>query len=304
MAGAKSASVIMAGVSPESEKRVTFISRKIVEGRYLDSQRGPERPIVLGQCLAHSFGLRVGDRVELMAQSSSAKPTLAYFTITGLYQTSLASFDRAHIYVPLRVAQDFLEAPGMISEVAVNGDEKVSAQVIDSLKALLPEDLYQIRGWKEILPDLQQIIELNDATMNLLILIVFAIVALGIANTMTTIIFERFREIGTLAALGTTPTGIVALISLESLGLGCIAAVLGGVTGLVVCRYLHIYGIDLSAFISNNHYFAAGHRLRADLGVDDFFGALAITLGTALISGIYPALKAARMDPVKAISHT
>jgi len=304
LAGAGSASVIMAGIIPESEKTITFVSRKIVAGSYLGPKSREKRVILMGQRLAQSLGLGVGDKVKLMAQSSFSKPILTHFTIIGLYQTSLASFDRTHVYVPLKAAQGFLEAAGMISEVAVNSVEKESEHAAEKLSVLLPGGVYQIRSWQQLLPDLQQIIELNDATMDLLIMIVFAIVALGIANTMTTIIFERFREIGTLAALGTTPSGIVVLISLESLGLGCIAAILGGCAGLAACQYLHLYGIDLSAFISNNHYFAAGHQLRADLEAEDFFTALAITLGTALLSGLYPAWKAARLDPVKAIGHT
>ncbi len=139
--------------------------------------------------------------------------------------------------------------------------------------------------------------------MRLLILIVFAIAALGIANTMTMITFERFRELGILAALGLRPGGIVLLIVLESLCLGLIAAALGSLLGIGVCSWLGRHGLDLTRFTSANQYFAAGHVIRAHLLPADLAAANLLTLATALLAGLYPAWKAARLDPVQAIRH-
>jgi len=303
LAGVGSSSVLLTGIMPEREQRVSFIARRIVAGAYLKEKDLSSRDIIMGQALADSLGLAIGDQVNLMAQGAFAKPVLGRFTLKGVYRTSLTSFDRFHVYLPLTAAQNFLQAQGVISEIVIRTDENAARHYARTLAGLLPGPTYQVRSWQEVLPDLQQLIELNDATMNLLIIIVFAIVSLGIANTMTTVIFERFREIGTLAAMGATPAGIVGLIGLESLCLGAIAALIGGITGLAACHYFHIYGIDLSHFISDNHYFADGYLLRAELSISDLFGAVAITLGTALLAGIYPACKAAGLEPVKAITH-
>jgi ABC-type lipoprotein release transport system permease subunit len=168
---------------------------------------------------------------------------------------------------------------------------------------VLGETKYQITAWQEMAPDLVQLMELNDATFKLLVLIIFIIVAMGIANTMNSVIFERFREFGTIAAIGSTPSEIVMLVSLESLFLGAFACITGTTIGLLVSLYLNIHGIDLTHFTSSNQYFAAGSVLQAFVLPEDIISANLITLFTAIIAGLYPAIKASLLNPVDALNY-
>jgi ABC-type lipoprotein release transport system permease subunit len=187
-----------------------------------------------------------------------------------------------------------------VTEIAVAGDEASLTGALQ--KALSPTD-YQVQRWDEIAPDVRQIIELNDATMQLLVLIVFAIVALGIANTMGMAIFERFREFGILSAIGTTPRTVLTLVLLESLYLGLIASVAGSALGLAACLYLGKYGVDLSTFTSANQYMAISHVLKARLVGMDIGAANVLTIVTSVLAGCFPAFRASRMKPVDAITH-
>ncbi|MEJ2032274.1 MAG: ABC transporter permease [Deltaproteobacteria bacterium] len=299
LAGEKSSSVLLAGVEPDSEAKVTMIGNRLTAGTYLTE---PDA-LLLGQELAAELGVKVGGKVTLMAQNAFGRPTTRSFTVGGLYRTDLTSFDRTHIYLPLAAAQTFLDAKGEVTEIAVNSGLARIDQLTARLRELLPGDHYQVRSWAQVAPDVQQLIELNDATMDLLILIVFAIVALGITNTMNTVIFERFRELGILAAIGTEPAGILSMIVLESSFLGLIAAGLGSLAGTLACLYLHRYGIDLTSLTSANQYFATSHVLKAVLTWPDLLEAVGVTLATAVLAGIYPAWKGARLKPVKAILH-
>lgn len=298
LAGKRSSSVLLAGVIPEQEKEVTFIADKITAGTYL-TEPGT---ILIGQALADSLRVGLGDEVTLMVQSMFGRPAARKFTIDGMFRTELASFDRNHLYLDLTTAQHFLDADGAITEIAIRTPPEKAAAAAEILQGKLG-DAYQVRSWQQNLPDLEQLIELNDATMGLLVIIVFAIVAMGISNTMSTVIFERFREFGTLAAIGTPPRGIVALVVLESFFLGLLAAILGSLAGALVCSLLARHGLDLSRFTSANQYFAAGHVLKAYLLPGDLLLAVAVTLATALLAGLYPAVKASRLEPVEALVH-
>jgi len=299
LAGRKSSAIMLSGVLPEKEQTVTFIGSRVVAGSYLaDGER-----LLLGRTLAESLGVQPGDEVALMAQSLFGRPVTRKFVIGGLYQTDLPSFDRSHAYLPLPAAQHFLDAAAVVTEIALRTDPEQAPGLAAGLQQSLDDKTYQVRPWQQNVPDLVQLIALNEATMRLLIVIVFAIVAMGITNTMTTVIFERFREFGILNALGAGPAGIVSLVILESFFLGLLATGLGSLAGLAACLYLQRYGIDLTPFVSSNQYFAAGHVLRASLTPGDLLNSVLITLATALAAGIYPAWKAARMDPVKALLH-
>jgi len=299
LAGQKSSAVLLSGVDPVEEARVTFISRKVLRGSYLTL----DRHILLGEELARSLGVDVGGTVTVTAQDSHGMPATEKFAVGGIYKTELASFDSRHAYLSLRTAQEFLKADNLVTEIAVRTRADAERDFAATLRTALPEEDYQVKTWEEIAPDVKQLIGLNDATMNLLILIVFAIIAMGIANTMTMVVFERFRELGILAAIGTTPAGILVMVVLESFFLGAIAALLGSVSAAGVCAYLARYGVDLTQFTSANQYFANSHVLKAHLLAFDLVIANIVTVMTALIAGIYPAWKASRLKPVDAINH-
>jgi ABC-type lipoprotein release transport system permease subunit len=277
---------------------VTFIADRITAGSYLASPGA----ILLGHALADSLRVKVGDQVSLMVQSRFGRPVARKFAIGGIFRTELASFDRNHLYLCLATAQNFLDAAGVVTEIAVKAAPDKAVSLAEEMQMQLGS-VYQVRPWQENVPDLEQLIELNDTTMGLLVIIVFAIVAMGISNTMTTVIFERFREFGTLAAIGTPPRGIVSLVVLESFFLGLLAAIIGSLAGIAACALLARRGLDLSRFISTNQYFSASHVLKAYLLPGDLALAIAVTLVTALLAGLYPAIKAARLAPVEALVH-
>lgn len=299
LAGRHSSSVQLSGIEPAREATVTFIKQKIVQGQY---QLAAEQ-ILISQSLAQDLGLSIGDSITLMVQSFFGQTRTGRFTINGLFATGLDSFDQSHVYLSLATAQALLEAEGAITEVAAACAPAAAAGLARRLQRQLPAAGYQVQAWQELVPDLAQLMELNHATFRLLIFILFAIVAMGIANTMTTVIFERFREFGTLTALGVTPGGIVSLVMTESVLLGLFAALLGSLTGVAACLYLAHSGIDLAHFTSANQYFVAGSVLKAVLTLHDLLLANAITLATAIAAGLYPAWKAARLNPVKALAH-
>lgn len=300
LSGQRSAGVLLAGVAPEEEAAVTIISERIVQGDYLQSADG----ILIGEALSRSLGVSLGDKVTLAVQDSAGRPVFRTFTVGGLYRTALMTFDRSHVYLPLAAARSFLGAGEAVSEIVVLSHRREASDLAAALYRKLDPALYRTATWQEIAPEVKQIMDINDATMRLLVLIIFSIVAMGIMNTMTTIIFERFRELGTLASLGTPPGGILLLILFESLVLALLAAAAGSGAALAACSYLAAYGIDLTAFTSANQHLALTHVLKAELSARDVLAANGVTLLTALVAGVYPALKAARMRPVDALRHT
>lgn len=298
LAGPKSAAVLLHGVVNDEERRVTVIHKTILKGA---APSGP-REVMLGQSLAQALGLALHDQITIMTQDLFGAPATRRFTISGIFRTGVAAFDQGHLFLPLAGLQSLLDAEGMISEIAVS----VPLPEHTATAALLHKRLsgaYQVKTWEEISPDVTQLIALNETTMTILVTIVFLIVAMGIVNTMTTITFERFREFGTIAALGGTPAGIMGLVTAEALALGVTASLIGSGVGLGLSLYLSRYGIDLTAFTSSNQYFSNNHILKAVVDWREILATNGFTLLASILAGLYPAWIAARQNPAQALAH-
>jgi ABC-type lipoprotein release transport system permease subunit len=298
LAGPKSAAVILHGVDNAEESLVTVVHERIAAG----AAPAAPKEVMIGQGLARALGVTLTDPITIMTQDQFGAPATRRFTVCGIFHTGVVAFDQNHLFLTLPGLQGLLDAEGLISEIAISVPMAGHGAVAERLQQSLGTG-YQVEPWEAIAPDVTQLIALNDTTMLILIAIVFLIVGMGIVNTMTTIIFERFREFGTIAALGCTPAGIMGLVSAEALALGLAASLLGSVVGLALCLYLAHYGIDLTAFTSSNQYFSNNHVLKAVLTWQNVATSNGFTLLSALIAGIYPAWSAARQDPAQALAH-
>ncbi len=295
LSGQKSSTVLLSGVEPKAEAQVTRIASSLRLGRYLE-----DGGILIGEELARSLEVGIGDSLTLMVQDAGGRPATRRYDISGIYSTAQSSFDRSRVYLRISDARMLLGAEAVTTEIAI-ATEQDAAATAKHLEQLLPPASVQIRPWQLLAPDLMQIIELNNATMNLLILIVFFIVALGIANTIAMVIFERVRELGTLMALGTSNQQILSMILLEAFFLGIISALIATGAASLCCLYLGNYGVDLTAFTSENQYFATSHVLKTMLKTPDLVRANLITLATAVAAALVPALRALRRNPAEAL---
>ena len=296
-APAGSAAVVLTGVDPAAEAQVTLIAGKLTAGRYLEPRGG----ILLGAVLAESLGVTVGDEVTVLVQTLFGKTGSRRLPVRGIYRTALASFDRSHVFLDLPTAQALFDAAEVATAVAVRVAPGQEAGLADWLRGQLPRERYRVAPWQELAPDVTQLIELNDATMRLLVLIVFAIVALGIVNTMGMSVMERTTEFGVLAAVGTRPAQVILLVVCEALALGAVAAVVGSLAGMATCSYLGAHGLDLTRLTSANQHFATSHVLRAHLELADVLAANLVGLATALLAGLVPAWRASRLTPAAAL---
>lgn len=299
LAREKSTGVIITGIDPEAEPKITFIKDSVTSGSY----PGPEGGLLVSENLAGPLKIGVGDELAIMAQDVSGKAVVRKIKVAGLFRTALSSFDRSHVFLSSGEMGDFLRAKGAVTEIAVSAPAGTEDELAAKLKKVLDPSRHKVLTWREIAPDVDQLIRLNDSTMTLLIIIVFAIVAMGIVNTMSMAVYERFHEIGVMSAMGAGPGTVFSMIVLESAMLGVLSAAVGSLSGLAACAYLSVYGVDLTSLTSANEYFATSHVLKAHLLMEDLFWENLLTVVTATLAGVFPAMKAVRMEAVEALGH-
>ena len=293
----ESVGVRVFGIDPLSEIEAPF-REGLVAGEFLapDDRGG----VLISQRLANNLGLAAGDDVSLLINTSGEQPDEATFTIRGLYDTGLPAFDEATIFLPLAKAQAFTRAGDRASAVVVLLHDREDA---DTVASALHAPGLELLTWRDLNQLMVEAMNQAMGFLYMIYLIVLAIVAVVVANTLLMSVFERTREMGILAALGMKGRQIMAMFVLESATLGAIGVILGVLLGSLGVYYLATEGIylgDLSASAASVDI-AYGETIYARFQWADTAVISVVCWIIMLLASLYPAWFATRKEPIDAL---
>jgi len=300
----QSAGAEILGVVPDQEQKVTVLHTRIVKGSYL-TERMP-KGIVMGDKFATTIGVGVGSEIILLTQAADGSMGNDLYTIVGTFHTGLDAIDRGLVLMSLSSLQELLRLPPeRIHEVgiklhAITEATTVAAALGAQLGKTLP---VRVRAWPELVPELADYVQFNRGVTFILFFIFFLLAVIGIVNTMLMAVIERTRELGMLMAVGMRPVQVVGLILTEAVGLAAASLVLGGAIGTPLLWYLQVHGLNLGG--AGEEVSLAGVVVGPLwYGQQDFTAYTQAALGlaiVALVSALYPALRAARFRPTEAL---
>jgi len=167
------------------------------------------------------------------------------------------------------------------------------------IRESLPE--YEVMNWKEIQPDLAMIADYINQIYAIFMILILAALAFGIVNTMLMAVLERTRELGMLAAIGMNRRRVFMMIMLESIFLSFVGGVAGmAVSGIVIAITGHT-GINLVKYSEGMEAFGYSAHLYPVIGAEFFVTLTVLIVITGIVSAIYPARKALKLNPVEAL---
>jgi ABC-type lipoprotein release transport system permease subunit len=283
------------GIDPQAETSATF--REDLVGDFLEpDDRGG---VLIGKRLANNLDLAIGDDISLLINTSGEQPDEATFTIRGLFDTGLPAFDETTIFLPLAKAQTFTQVGERASAVVVVLHDQEDADVA---AAALNTPGLTIKTWRDLNQLMLQTMESAMGILYIFYLIILAIVAVVVSNTLLMSVFERTREMGILAALGLKGRQIMTMFMLESAILGALGVLLGVILGSLGVYYLATVGLHIGDMASD---------VSADLAYGETMYASFQWSATAILSvvcwvitmlaSLYPAWFATRKEPIDAL---
>ena len=293
------AGVNIMGVDPQMESNTTSLNQNIVEGEYL--KESFRNPVLIGKSLADKVNARIGSRIVLTFQDSERELASASFRVAGMYQTAATAWDEMHVFVLQSELNELLGCDRLLNAVGILlDDHEKSADFAEKYKEIYPE--LEIRMWSEISPELAFLQEMASMMYVIILIIILMALAFGLLNTMLMAVIERIKELGMLMAIGMNKKRVFLMILLETTFLSLTGAVLGMIAGYFTTTLLAINGIDLSAVggdALNEYGFDSVIYPVFDPAVFVFITVLVIL--TALLTSIFPALKALRLKPAEAV---
>lgn len=295
--------VELVGVAPEQERQVTELARYMVEGRYVqDDGKG----IVIGRKLADELDARLNDKLVVTVQQASGDLASGAYPIDGIYRTGSDLFDSEYVFVNIAQARQLAGfAPDQASRIALKLlDRSQSTPLAERLNRELTDTQLVAQDWETLLPVVVQMIEMTQIDFYLILSVVFVVVAIGVMNTMVMSVMERTRELGVMLALGTRGSQLVLTILFEALFLALLGMVAGAVLGGLIVAWLNRSGIDLSA-IAGSFETIPGitDKVYPVLILDHVWLPSVLLFACSVLVALYPAKRAARLDPVEAIRH-
>jgi putative ABC transport system permease protein len=300
----QSAGAQLLGVVPDQEQKITVLQTRMVKGSYLTG-RTP-KGVVMGDKLATMIGVEVGSEIVLLTPAADGSTGNDVYTVAGMFHTGLDAMDRGLVLMPLASLQELLRLPpGRIHEVGIKLHDITDATTVAAaLEVQLSKNFpVRVRAWPELAPELADYVQFNRRVTFILFFIFFLLAVMGIVNTMLMAIIERTRELGMLMAVGMRPVQVVGLIVAEAASLAGVSLVLGAALGAPVLWYLQVYGLNLGG---NRGAISLAGIVVGPLwyGRQDFTAYTQAAVGlavTALVSALYPALRAARFRPTEAL---
>jgi len=289
------------GVYPDREfKTIPLLASRISAGKKT-IEKGE---ILIPVLLSKGMGVKIGDSVVIVTTNKDGSVNGKPFTVSGILESATGPGGRDG-YVHIEDAQELLRMIEMeISEVAtrLKDFDKLHAAGF-KIENLLAGDLnqqgkpvFEIHSWEKLSPfyHLSRMIDLMTFFIKLMLI---AIVLISIMNVMIMAVYERIREIGTIAAIGTPPEKILSMFVIEGFCLGIFGTVIGNILGAAI-----IYTINASK-ITFDFAMHQGLILSANIRPTDIISISVIVIIVSVIASLQPAFKASRMEPITALRH-
>lgn len=297
-------SVRVNGVDPERESRVT----PLLAGRQLDGERGgplvKRGEMLIPVLVARGLQVKAGDTVVLVATNKDGSVNGKTFLVRGTLESATGPGGRDG-YIHIDDARELLRmAQPEVTEFAVRVKnheraERVNAAIADALAGLKNQKgvpALEVHPWQRLTPFANIARMIDVLTLAIKIMLV-SIVLVAIMNVMVMAVYERIREIGTIAAIGTPPRRILALFLTEGLLLGVLGSVVGTAVSLAGIHALNLWKI------SYNFGQQQGLLLAPSIGTQDVLSIAGMVIVVAVLASLQPAWKASRMDPITALRH-
>ena len=298
----ESSGALVKGLDFEREREGAAWLQKLEAGR-IPEGGGPREGLLLGQELALRIGAQVGDAVTVVTASSTLSPLgllpkTKRFLVTGIFNTGLYEFDNSTALVAIGVAQRLFGLEGRASYIQVKLRDIFAAPAVgETIKAVLPPVVY-ITTWMELNKSLFSALKLEKNIMFLTITLIVIVAALNIIATLILMVMEKTRDIGILMAMGATPRSINRIFFYQGALIGVIGTALGVLLGLGWCALANAFEL-IKIPVDIYQISHVPFRLRPlDLAL-----IVGVTLAISFVSTLFPARRAAKVDPVVALKY-
>jgi lipoprotein-releasing system permease protein len=299
------------GILPSYEKKVSALSEKMISGS-IDALKPGGFGIILGEELAASLGVGVGDKITLVAPVGAVTPMgimprFKRFTVTGLFSAGRGfGFDSDYSFIHLQDAQTLYQLGDKVSGLRFKLDDLYQApKIADELVAQLPPS-YTVGNWTVTYGAFFQAIALEKTMMFIVLSLIILVAAFNLVASLVMVVTDKQSDIAILRTLGCPPGVIMRIFMVQGSLIGMIGTVFGLVGGLLLAFNVTTIVSWLQGFFGVNVLASSAYYvdyLPSKVQGSDVLWVCIIALGMSLIATVYPAWRASKVHPAEALRY-
>lgn len=302
---------MISGILPKEEQKVSAMTTKIVQGDVAKLAAG-NFGIILGENLASRLHVEIGDKVTVVTPQVSLSPAgviprFKRFTVVGIFKAGGGfGFDAGLAYIHLNDAQKLLGLGNNITGLHLNVKDVYRApSIANELANELNPNAY-ITTWADQFGDFFHAIELEKTMMFFILLLIITVAAFNLVATLVMVVNEKQSDIAILRTFGATPRTIMNIFIVQGGLVGVFGTLIGVVGGVILAANVTIivHWIEYCfhvRFLSSNVYFM--NYLPSEIELADIIKISTASLLLSLLATLYPAWRAANMDPVESLRY-
>ncbi len=298
--GERSYGALVLGVDARREAASFGLPGHLIQGEYLPRADSA----FVGAALAANLGIELGDEIVALGSPKEGGVAVLVLTVDGIFETGQPELDRSLLQADLTATQAAFEMGDSVHRVVIKtSDPGRVGEFKPAIEALLPAGI-RLLDWRQLLPELEQAIELDKISAAMIYWLMMVVVAISVVNAFVMTVFERTREFGMLLAIGMRPNAVVGMLCIEAVCIWMIGAAIGVALCVAVVLPLGVIGISFAG-VEGMEEMAARMgmpiRLYPTLSITALVQSPLVMLAGTLIAALIPALRVRKMRPVDAL---
>ncbi|NOX77011.1 MAG: lipoprotein-releasing ABC transporter permease subunit [Gammaproteobacteria bacterium] len=301
---------LLRGVLPERDPEVSDVWQHMLYGQLGDLRPG-EFNIILGQGLARSLGVVLGDKVTVVTPQATSTPAglmprLKRFTVRGIFEVGMHEYDSGLALVHIDDAARLFRTNGGVTGLRLKLDDlyqvvPVRNRLVDSLPGG-----YWISDWTQRYANLFRAVKIEKTMMFIILSLIVAVAAFNIVSTLVMVVTDKQADIAILRTLGATPGSIMAIFIVQGTVIGLIGVLLGTLGGVSLALNVGaavgwLEGVMGIQFMPADVYYI--DSFPSELHWDDVYHITTISFALCVLGTLYPAWRASRTQPAEALRY-
>ncbi|MDX8378820.1 MAG: lipoprotein-releasing ABC transporter permease subunit [Gallionella sp.] len=302
--------VMVRGIDPALETAITELSNKIKVGRLADLSR-TKFGIVLGSDLARALGVRMGEKVMLIAPQGSITPAgmmprLKQFRVVGIFEIGMAPYDNSLALINIHDAQKLFQLGDAVTGISTKlNDINAAPQIARQLQSQLPAGLYA-NDWTHQNSNYFSAVKMEKKMMFIILSLIVAVAAFNIVSTLAMAVTDKQADIAILRTLGASPASIMKIFVVQGVVIGVTGTLIGSLCGILLALNLdvvvpfieHLFHVQ---FLSKDIYYIS--ELPSDLRYHEVLLVSGLSFLISLLATIYPSYRASKTQPAEALRY-